>query len=127
MRSMYYRLTADHAVEPRVEAPEDHEWMTPDWRVAEDKIVSSGRPWLTSEVSTVFLAINHSHTLTGPPVLFETMVFGGPLGGEQDRYHTWDEAVAGHAAMLARVRAAVIEVAAERQEVSDGDRDAAAE
>jgi hypothetical protein len=32
--------------------------------------------------------------------LFETMVFGGPLNGEMDRYATWDEAEAGHKAML---------------------------
>ncbi len=56
-------------------------------------------------ISTVFLGIDHSFSRVGPPVLFETMVFAGPLDEEQDRYCTWDEAVAGHAAMLARVKA----------------------
>lgn len=32
------------------------------------------------------------------------MVFGGPLDGEQERYSTTDEAIAGHAAMCERVR-----------------------
>ena len=54
-------------------------------------------------VSTVFLGLDHSFG-SGPPLLFETMVFGGPLDQEQDRYSTWDEAVAGHAAMVARVK-----------------------
>jgi hypothetical protein len=35
---------------------------------------------------------------------FETMVFGGPLDGETDRYDTWERAEAGHAAMVTRVR-----------------------
>lgn len=56
-------------------------------------------------VSTVFLGIDHRFGGDGPPILFETMVFGGPLDDEQDRYSTWEEAEAGHAAMLARVKA----------------------
>lgn len=31
---------------------------------------------------------------------------GHPLDGDQERYSTWDEAVAGHATMLAKARAA---------------------
>jgi len=49
-----------------------------------------------SKVSTVFIGIGH---------MFETMVFGGELDGEQECYETMDEAKAGHAAMCARVRA----------------------
>jgi hypothetical protein len=37
------------------------------------------------------------------PLLFETMVFGGPLDGEQTRYSTWDEAKSGHDAMVTRL------------------------
>ncbi len=54
-------------------------------------------------VSTVFLAIYHAFN-GGAPVLFETMVFGGSLDCAQERYATWEEAEAGHKAMLARVR-----------------------
>lgn len=57
-----------------------------------------------SRISTVFLGIDHSY-LGGPPVLFETMVFGGELDQEQERYCTWDEAFAGHDVMVARVTA----------------------
>lgn len=46
-------------------------------------------------VSTVFLVIDHNW-MGSPPVLFETMVFGGRLDGEQERYCTVDEAEAGH-------------------------------
>lgn len=56
-------------------------------------------------VSTVFLGIDHSFG-HGPPLLFETMVFGGPLDGEQRRYSTWGEAEAGHAAVMAEARTA---------------------
>lgn len=53
-------------------------------------------------VSTVFLGYDHGWH--GTPVLFETMVFGGPLDGEQERYHTWEEAEAGHKIMLEKVK-----------------------
>lgn len=47
-------------------------------------------------VSTVFLGLDHS--FGGPaPLLFETMIFGGPLDQEQERYSNWEEAEAGHA------------------------------
>ena len=58
-----------------------------------------------SEISTVFLGLNHQWG-QGPPLLFETMVFGGPLDQEQERYSTWEEAETGHRAMVGRVRAA---------------------
>lgn len=57
-------------------------------------------------VSTVFLGMDHGWG-DGDPLLYETMVFGGPLDSEQDRYTSRAAAVAGHAAMLARVRAAL--------------------
>jgi hypothetical protein len=57
------------------------------------------------EVSTVFLGLDHAFG-DGPPLLFETMVFRYDDGGsDMDRYSTWDEAVTGHEAMVARVQA----------------------
>ena len=58
----------------------------------------------SSDVSTVFLFIDHGFGADRSPLLFETLVFGGPLANEMDRYSTWDEAVAGHEAMVARVK-----------------------
>lgn len=56
-------------------------------------------------VSTVFLGIDHSFG-TGPPRLFETMVFGGSLDEEQKRWHRRTEAEAGHRFMVGRVQGA---------------------
>lgn len=47
-------------------------------------------------VSTVFLGLNHAFG-DGPPLIFETMVFGGPMDEYMERYSTEEEAAAGHA------------------------------
>ena len=54
-------------------------------------------------VSTVFLGLDHSFGASEVPVLFETMVFGGPLAEECERYSSWEEAETGHHAMVERV------------------------
>lgn len=59
------------------------------------------------EVSTVFLGLDHAH-FGGPPLLFETMIFGGPLNEHQWRCSTWEQAEAQHEAAVAQVRAAII-------------------
>lgn len=59
-------------------------------------------------VSTVFLGINHRFLDNGPPLLFETMVFGGPFHEEMTRCSTWDEAVKMHEAMCQRIQPQVI-------------------
>lgn len=64
-------------------------------RVAKDTIGDT-------EVSTVFLGIDHS-PFGEKPLLFETMVFGGELNQEQIRYETWEEAEFGHDKMVAKV------------------------
>ena len=46
-------------------------------------------------VSTVFLGLDHSFG-SGPPLLWETMIFGGKHDDYQKRYSTRDEALAGH-------------------------------
>jgi len=38
-----------------------------------------------SRVSTVFLGLDHNFMGDGPPILWETMVFGGHMDSEQDR------------------------------------------
>lgn len=49
-----------------------------------------------SFVSTVFLATDYNFEETGDPILFETMVFGGPFDHEQERYTTSKLAKEGH-------------------------------
>src|SRR5262245_20305996 len=57
-----------------------------------------------AEISTVFLVHNHNFPGRGKPLLFETMVFGGPNNGWCRRYTTWDEAERGHATTVAAIR-----------------------
>lgn len=47
-------------------------------------------------VSTVWLGIDHNFGLGGPPIIFETMIFGGPFDQEQWRYSTLEQAQVGH-------------------------------
>lgn len=54
-------------------------------------------------VSTVFLALDHNFTSNGPPVLFETMVFGGKFDGETLRCSTWEQAEKQHQQVVALV------------------------
>jgi len=63
---------------------------------------------ITSEVyvSTVFLGLNHRFMDDGPPILFETMIFGA--GGDdiyQRRYSSWDDAATGHQVIVQKLRA----------------------
>lgn len=62
-------------------------------------------------VSTVFLGIDHNFYGDGPPLLFETMVFGGENPSDChldlfcDRYSTAAAARLGHAAVVEALRA----------------------
>lgn len=47
-------------------------------------------------ISTVFLGLDHNFWHEGPPILFESMIFGGDNDQVMERYATWDEAQAGH-------------------------------
>lgn len=71
-------------------------------RLALDEITRADSDPVT--VSTVFLGLDHNHWGEGPPILFETMAFGGPLDQHQVRYTTYGSAMRGHAELLAEVR-----------------------
>jgi hypothetical protein len=60
-------------------------------------------------VSTVFLGLDHRFMGDGPPLLFETMIFGGPEPIDQAtwRYASWDDAQTGHAAAVRIARTAL--------------------
>jgi hypothetical protein len=70
------------------------------WFETADRTVAKtqGQGWM---VSTVFLGMDHQFG-DGPPMLWETLVFGGPLDGEGDRYATAEEARAGHETWVAK-------------------------
>ena len=57
-------------------------------------------------VSTIFVCLDHSSLLygEGEPVLFETVVFGGPHNLEQVHYSTEEEARIGHDAIVDQLR-----------------------
>lgn len=75
------------------------EWIvTADWRVAQTDVGESSG-------STVFLMC-HFESDNGPPRVFETLVFGGPLDQETWHYSTWADAEAGHHKAVAAVQAA---------------------
>jgi len=54
-------------------------------------------------VSTVFLGIDHNF-LGKLPILFETMVFGGKLNEQMERYTTWQNAEEGHKRWVAKAQ-----------------------
>lgn len=75
---------------------------TADRRVAYD-VLPDG-----TEISTVFLGIDHNYHPQGPPLIFETMTFPPGEGREdeqlQRRYTTWPQAEAGHREVLEEAR-----------------------
>lgn len=96
---MHYIL--DENDNPRCE-PELKKWARwfdeADRQVAKEKIGEA-------VISTVFLGIDYNHEREGPPVLWETMIFGGPLDEETWRCTGgWADAQAMHKRMCDRVR-----------------------
>ena len=90
----FWKLGPDHVPIPADDG-EASALFREDRHVAWDEVAGA-------KVSTVFLVIDHG--FEGPPVLFETMVFNGPHDQWQDRYQTWDEALAGHNRVVEALR-----------------------
>jgi hypothetical protein len=74
-----------------------------DRRVALDSVVCGDE---AANVSTIWLGLDHQSHPDAPPLMFETMVFGGPADSWQDRYSTEAQATEGHARVVAALRAA---------------------
>lgn len=91
MRHLYYILDED-------KNPIECDMMTwakmfnQDRHVAQHVIDIDG---VSVRISTVFLGLDHSWG-DGPPILFETMIFGGEHDQYQERYSTWHDAWKGH-------------------------------
>jgi hypothetical protein len=85
---------------PRPVAP--HEWVV--WYAAADqhvRLTELHNPTAGMVcISTVFLGLDHNRSDAGPPILFESIIFDGQRNEKRIRYATWDEAVAGHQALL---------------------------
>ena len=91
MRPMHYILV------DRVAVPvEDFmEWAQRFETQSEERIVAQitiGEVF----VSTVFIGLDHNFQVDGPPLIYETMIFGGDFDQYQYRYSTWTEAEVGH-------------------------------
>ncbi len=95
VKMMHYKLEGKEVIE----VEDLMEWAK--WFENADRHVARDESH-NVKVSTVFLGLDHSFG-SGPPLLFETMVFGGKLDEEVDRYSTWQEAEVGHEAMKRRV------------------------
>ena len=78
------------------------------WFEKADRTMASNKTRGGVLVSTVFLGLDHGFTSAGPPVLWETMIFGGPLDEYQLRYCTYADAMAGHACMWFEARHAEV-------------------
>lgn len=74
-----------------------------------EKIVQQDQITPEIRISTVFLGIDHGYSWMPDaiPILFETMVFGGPFDGEINRYSNWVGAEAGHAKIVQKVKDAL--------------------
>lgn len=76
-------------------------------RVGLTDVTSSSDPGVDYRISTVWLGVNHSFG-DGPPIIFETMVFGIEGADEyMQRYTTEEQARAGHAETVTVVAATV--------------------
>lgn len=69
------------------------EWA--EWMETAERVLARTEFEGSITVSTVFLGLDCSFD-SGPPLLFETMVFGGPYDGFQSRHHTFDNACVFH-------------------------------
>jgi len=72
-------------------------------------------------VSTVWIGIDHAFG-RGRPMIFETMVFGGPMADDCVRYSTAHEAQAGHDAVVTLVLAALDMASTEAASEPEEDR-----
>jgi hypothetical protein len=72
-----------------------------------------------AEISTVFLGLDHNFR-GGEPILFETMIFGGPLDGEAWRYATYQEAERGHAEAVTQAKIAAAKIKSIADQAMDG-------
>ena len=97
MKPLYYILDGKKVVS----CESVYEWgdKFKEPRHVADTFLFGKNRWLNVRISTVFIGLDHQYG-DGPPLVFETMIFGGKHDHEQWRYSTWKEAEAGHAKAL---------------------------
>jgi hypothetical protein len=100
---MMDRYVLDDAGVPVLE-PDFEAWRR--WSQENDEIIAETRVG-DCLIGSNFLLMAHGVAANGSPLLFDTLVDNGPLHDTRAFYVTRDEALAGHAAMVARVRQAM--------------------
>jgi hypothetical protein len=106
MEIICYMRAADGTITTTTDVRIWARWLEANDSTRRIRETTIGESW----ISTVFLGIDHNvcesiFEYTHPtPLIFETMVFGGVLDDERDRYATEAEAIAGHEAMVERVK-----------------------
>lgn len=104
--SLFYVLDENDKPVPVKDEVEWGAWMAEKTReTGEDARFVARSNVGDAHVPTVFLGVNHRHFGDGPPILFETMVFGGSEDGYQERYATWEGALAGHERVVDKLAA----------------------
>lgn len=97
--------TLDDSGNPVLERDQQHfgEWF----ECAENRIIKQDDLGNGVSVSTVFLGFDHRMSGRGPPMLWETMIFGGRHNDYQKRYSSKAAALQGHNAALALAKGQV--------------------
>lgn len=100
MRSMLFILDDDDNSLAVITTKEWSDWFSEnsERRVIADDTVQNVR------ISTVFLGLDHNHSGVGPPLLFETMIFGGDHDQHMWRCSTKEQAEEQHARTVSFVR-----------------------
>jgi hypothetical protein len=101
MNLMRYVLDTDGNPQPEPDLLAWAQWMG----TYSHSVVKREQVGPRVRVSTIFLGAPSDISADGPPLLWESMVFGGKLDGERERYASRADALDGHARLVARVRA----------------------
>lgn len=98
---MLKKYILDSVTKKVIEEPRLLVWAQ--WFETADRIVEQTTISEDVTVSTVFLGMDHQFG-DGPPLLFETLIFGGEHDGNMQRYSTWPQAKEGHARVVKEER-----------------------
>lgn len=98
-----YFILKNRTVHSCLDAMEWAKWFeeNPSDRVVKQSEVNGAK------ISTVFLGIDHCYD-GGEPILYETMIFGGPNDQYQYRYHTYKQAEEGHDKLVEKLTAGLV-------------------
>jgi len=101
----WYWIDEDHRTYPLApgEYPGKNEANRHLWRVGLDEVDNY-------RVSTVFLCLDHNFSKTGPPIMFETMIFLKDSWSEVycKRYASWGAADLGHKLVVQKLESGVL-------------------